>query len=444
MRLNTQSERVYPKTHEGAPGPRLSPEDQLRRSVMACMLWEKSFYESGEDIVKRIYRLAQEVDPGTVGKLAVEARHEMKIRHAPLVLLSALAKTGAGRSETGDDISITINRVDELAEFLAVHAKLNGTTPDEVKPVLSNQMRKGLSSAFRKFDEYQLAKYDRPGPVKLRDVMNLCHAKPRDKEQAEIWDRLLGGRLKTPDTWEVAMSAGADRCETFTRLLNEEKLGYMALLKNLKSMVEAGVDRGLVRDALVARKGAHNVLPFRYIAAARACPVMEKEIDKAMAAALDELPVLPGKTVVLVDVSYSMAMDRVSKKSDMTRMDAACALATLVRSEEKEVYSFSSDTKLVPPREGMAMVDAIQNSQPNRNTYLGRAVHHVNDVGYDRLIVVTDEQSHDPVPGPKSKNAWMVNVGVYKNSVGHKGGWNRITGWSESLIRYISEVQEPG
>ena len=104
-------------------------------------------------------------------------------------------------------------------------------------------MKKGLAAAFPKFDEYALAKYDRGGPVKLRDVLFLAHAKPRDEAQAEVWKRLIAGELTTPDTWEVALSSsGADKREAWERLLREQKLGALALLRNLRNMREAGVD----------------------------------------------------------------------------------------------------------------------------------------------------------------------------------------------------------
>ena len=34
-----------PCTHEGAPAREIPAEQQLRRSVLACMLWEDQFYE---------------------------------------------------------------------------------------------------------------------------------------------------------------------------------------------------------------------------------------------------------------------------------------------------------------------------------------------------------------------------------------------------------------
>lgn len=47
-------------THTGAPAKHITVEQELRRSLMSCLLWEKSFYESGEDIAARISRLADQ------------------------------------------------------------------------------------------------------------------------------------------------------------------------------------------------------------------------------------------------------------------------------------------------------------------------------------------------------------------------------------------------
>lgn len=439
MRLNVKPTYTE-RTHEGAPAARLSDEQALRRSVLACLLWEREFYEDGEKIAARILRLAGNVPAATLAALSIEARTEMNLRHVPLLLLSALARHGAGSSLVSDTIERVIQRADELSEFLVIHAKANGVTPDKVKPKLSAQMKKGLARAFGRFDEYQLAKYDRAGAVRLRDVLFLVHAKPKDEAQEALWKRLVAGELTVPDTWEVALSGGADKRETFERLIREGKLGYLALLRNLRNMAQAGCDETLVREAIVARKGgADRVLPFRYVAAARAAPQFEPALDQALSEAVLRMPVLPGKTAILVDVSGSMDCP-LSSKSDMKRIDAAAALASVIHGDRR-VFTFSHQVVEVPPRLGMAGVDAIVRSQPHGGTYLGAAVAAINaQVPHDRLIVVTDEQSHDPVPDPVAKRAYMVNVASNQNGVGY-GNWTRITGFSESIIRFIVESE---
>src|ERR1700760_1575715 len=208
------------RTHEGAPAAAVTPEQALRRSVLACMLWENEFYESGVAIADRIATLVPQVAAGRVAALAIEARTAMKLRHVPLLLVREMARHTTHRALVAETLAAVIQRADELAEFLAIYWAQGGVRDNGRKAPLSAQVKKGLAAAFSKFDEYALAKYDRANAVRLRDVLFLCHAKPVDAAQAELWKRLIAGELATPDTWEVALSAGAEsKLESWTRLL---------------------------------------------------------------------------------------------------------------------------------------------------------------------------------------------------------------------------------
>src|SRR5437868_3416772 len=222
-RLNVLKLNFGRRTHEGAPARQVSTELQLRRSVLACLLWESQFYEDEVEIAGRIAELVPKVAAEKVAGLAVEAREQMKLRHVPLLLVREMARHKTHRALVSETLARVIQRADELAEFVAIYWK-DGKAP------LSGQVKKGLAAAFPKFDEYQLAKYDRSGVVRLRDVLFLCHAKPRDAEQAEAWKRLIAGDLLTPDIWEVALSSGGDKRDHWERLLAERKLGALALL----------------------------------------------------------------------------------------------------------------------------------------------------------------------------------------------------------------------
>jgi hypothetical protein len=428
MRLNIFAPRPG-VTHEGAPAAVLTAEQRLRRSVLSCLLWENEFYEDGQAIADRIAALAADVEPQVVARLAIEAREGFNLRHAPLMLLAVLARTGSGTPLVAQTIERVIQRADDLTELLAIYWR-NGRKP------LSKQMKLGLSRAFAKFDAYQLAKYDRDGPVKLRDVLFLVHAKPKDEAQAALWKQVADRSLPSPDTWEVALSAGADKRATFERLLAERKLGYLALLRNLRNMDQAGVGEDLVREAILARRGAERVLPFRYVAAARAAPRFEPWLDEALMETVLQGPVFDGRTIVLVDVSGSMDW-KLSAKSDLTRMDAAATLASVVTGDVR-VFTFSNEVVEVPARRGMAGVDAIARSQPHGGTLLGQAVAHVNRLPHDRLIVITDEQSRDAVPDPRVAQAYLVNVASARNGVGY-GAWNRVDGFSEAVLTFIRE-----
>jgi 60 kDa SS-A/Ro ribonucleoprotein len=141
----------------------------------------------------------------------------------------------------------------------------------------------------------------------------------------------------------------------------------------------------------------------------------------------------------LVDVSGSMDI-KLSAKSDLTRMDAAASLAAIFPGSDVRLFSFSERVVEVPPRRGMAGIDEITRSQPHGGTYLGRAVAHMNGLSVDRLVAITDEQSHDYVPQPEMKHAYMINVASNKNGVGY-GRWTHVDGFSENVIRFMREIE---
>jgi 60 kDa SS-A/Ro ribonucleoprotein len=445
MRLNIlRQKRPRLRTHEGAPARAITPEQALRRSVLSCMLWEGEFYEDGVQIAGRIRELVPQVAADRVAALAIEARERMKLRHAPLLLVREMARLATHRALVAETLTRIIQRADELSEFVAIYWS-------EGRQPLSAQVKKGLAAAFCKFDEYALAKYDRAGAVRLRDVLFLSHARPVDEAQAALWKRLAANELAAPDTWEVALSAvgraenedaAAEKRAVWERLLADRKLGALAMLRNLRNMHTAGVDETLVLQALAALK-TDRVLPFRFLAAARNAPQWEQPLEDAMFRSLESRPArLPGHTVLLVDVSGSMEA-AISHRSEMRRTDAAYGLAILLREigEKVTVYTFSNEACLVPSRRGMALRDALDKSQPHGATYLGKALTKAesNCRRYDRIVVITDEQSHDQVPAPRGRG-YVINVASARNGVGY-GAWMHVDGWSEAVVEFIAELE---
>lgn len=432
-----KSDKVH--THEGGVAyQHISPYMELRRAVLSCLLWENEFYESGEDIVKRIEKLSAQVPPVMLASLAVEARLGFNLRHVSLLLAVLLVKYGQGRDDllVRTTVSQVIKRADEIAEMLAIYWR-KGKIP------LPAQLKKGLADAFAKFDEYQFAKYDRGNKIKLRDVMRMVHPNPGNERRSQLYKRINERSLETPDTWEVGLSSGGNKKEVWTRLLSENKLGYLALLRNLRNMEKAGVDHELIKRAILNRKGgAERVLPFRYVAAARAAPQFEACIDQSLSKSIEDLPVLGGTTIILVDVSGSMD-GKLSAKSDLTRVDAAAALASIINADSARVFTFSNNIVEIPHRKGMAGVDAIIRSQAHGGTLLGKALDRVYSLPYDRLIVITDEQTADTTPDPSvfGKKHYMINVASYQRGVGYGKYWTHIDGFSENVIRYIHEAE---
>ena len=430
--------RLFPaRTHEGAVAQKVDAKRELRRSVLTCLLWEDTFYEKGNDIAKRIAELVAKNKPEDVAALACEARDKMQLRHAPLFLVRELARRKGAGALVARSLETVIQRADELGEFVALYWK-------EKKQPLSAGAKRGLARAFTKFDAYQLAKYDRDAEVKLRDVLFLCHGKPKDAEQAAVWKKLVENTLEPPDTWEVALSTGKDKRENFERLLREGKLGGMAVLRNLRLMWAAGVDPKLIRERL--DKGVARALPFRFVTAARYAPKLEDAIEKAMLKGIAGLEKLAGSTGLVVDVSGSMNY-KLSKKGETTRMDAAAGLAILLRekAEEFSIATFSDACVELPPRRGFALRDAIVGSQAHSGTYLKRALSQLAEKDewrkLDRLIVITDEQSHDGILPAWTARAYVVNVTPYKHGISYGNRWTHIDGWSERIVDYIAATE---
>lgn len=423
-------------TREGARATRFTPEMELKRALMNCLLWEDQFYEDGVAIADRIRALVPKVAPAKVAQLAIEAREVMKLRHAPLLVIREMARSEKHRALVAETLARVIQRPDEMTELLAIYwADVLGPMQQRKRQPVSAQVKKGLARALTKFDAYQLAKWDRDGAVRIRDVLFLVHAKPKDAEQAKVWKQLVDGELASPDTWEVSLSAGKSKRETFERLIAERKLGGLALLRNLRLMQTAQVPRQTIAGAIEAMR-TDRILPYRFITAARYAPDFEPELEAAMLKSVKDHVRLPGRTRLLIDVSGSM-FATLSAQSEMTRAEAACGLAILAREicDEVEIFTFSNEVVKVPPRLGFALRDAIISSQPHGGTYLGKAVTEIDRKG-DRLIVFTDEQSHDQVPEPRARGT-MVNVASYQHGVGH-GAWTRVNGFSEAVVAWIA------
>jgi hypothetical protein len=325
-----------------------------------------------------------------------------------------------------------------MTELLALYWKYN-KAKDGTNAPLANQLKQGLARAFRRFNEYSLAKYNRDNAVKLRDVLFLSHAKPIDEAQDALWKKLIDGKMEVPDTWEVQLSAGKDKAEVFTRLMNEKKLGALATLRNLRNMIIAGVSYDVVEQYL-GTINPEKLLPFQFISAARHAPQMEHSLERLMFKCLDAHAKLPGTTILLVDHSGSMN-HHVSAKSDITRFDVACGLAILLRElcERVHIYAFSGDVKPVPARRGFALADATRSVMEFGGTYMGKAIERINKAHeYDRLICITDEQSADRLPPAKELMSYIINMDVNRVGVdADNQGYFCINGWSEGVIEFI-------
>lgn len=431
--LNRKTKAAYTETnHNGLAVKAGKPEQTLMRLTLANMLFEDQFYIDGVSSAEALKTAVKASSADYAVNLAKTARTKYKLRHVPLLITRELIRN---KSIHANDIAEVIQRPDEMGELLAIYNS-------EGRKPLAHQLKVGLAKAFSKFSEYQLAKHDKNSAAySVRDVMFMVRPKPEDAEREALYKRIADKQMVTPDTWETQLSAGADKKETFERLMAENKLGALAFLRNLRNMDNAGISERTIR-AYGKDVDVKNVLPFRFIAAARIVPKYEDMLEEMMFRATAGMEKIPGKTVLMVDVSGSMNW-AISGKSDLNRLDAACALAVLCRElcEEVEIYSFSNREARVAPRRGFALIEAINTSQQHGGTAMGASLKAIDgQTTYDRLICFTDEQSSDRPAAPKGKG-YIINVAAYENGVNHDA-WTTISGFSEAVFEYIKEVEK--
>lgn len=477
-RLNVAAPAAVVRNHEGVIAKDPGPEQSLYRLVSTCMLWEDSFYVDGKTVAQQIADLVPKCRPEFVAAVAYHARTHLNLRHAPLLVVREMVRHEKFKPIVAPLLRDVIQRPDEITEFMAIY--WGGATRSSP---IARQVKLGLGAAFNKFSEHQLAKWDNkePGTIRLRDVMFMVHPKPLDGKAGRnaAWRRehlkddralTLSGKevlfntlaqddLPTANTWEAQLSAGADKKATFEGMMLDGSLGALAFLRNLRNMKEAGVDKDIIR-AYSEKVDITRVLPYRFISAARAVPTYEDILEPMMFRAVAGMPKLPGKTAVLLDISPSMnnslseppkaaarraAMLRAGKSvlPAMTRRDAALGLGILCRElcEEADFYAVSNDCVQAAPRRGFALGDALYAATPSNGTKLGYAVSKINLLDYDRVIMLTDEESQDPVPKSKAGKAYMINVATGVYGVGFHN-WVSISGFSEAVLAWVLAFEQ--
>ena len=134
---------------------------------------------------------------------------------------------------------------------------------------------------------------------------------------------------------------------------------------------------------------------------------------------------------------------KVSARSEISRLDAACGVAMIVREmsgANTRVVAFGDSRIELPARRGFALRDAVWGAMVGHATHVGAAVRFAQGFNPDRIIVITDEQSWDPVPQPHCKG-YMIDIASNQFGVAH-GAWVDISGWSDSVIDFIFALEE--
>jgi hypothetical protein len=452
---------------EGHVAYSMADRELLVTQTLTSFFGEPKFYgDNSEDLVKTAERVVKS-DPEFVAKLAAFARNEFNMRTVSHVLTIILAHAVEGKPYTRKAIPSIVVRADDMTAIMQGYKDMYGHP-------FPNSLKRGIGDAFGKFNEYALAKYKGSSDkFKMRDVLRACHPTPKNKEQSELWKRVIADELATPVTWETELSANGNNAATWEKLLNEDSVGYMAMLRNLRNIIKANPANIQKAYDIIGDKERvlkSRQLPFRFLSAHKelvgepgATSKVFDALEKAMDYAADNLPKISGKTAIAVDVSGSMRLHTVSTKSKITCAEVGLMLGVMASKLCEDSLFVTFDKELYPQSTHSASGVLSQVSSIKVNgggTNLELVFSHLirNNISVDRVLMFSDNEINrdaDSYWGPRRKpvqaladeyrnkvnpNCWVhaVDLQGYGTQQFTGARTNIITGWSDRLLEFIT------
>ena len=440
---------------EGHEAYAMTDKSRLVTQVLTSFFNEQKFYGDNSkemcDTIKSVIRQ----DPAFVSNLAVFARREFNMRSVSHVLTGYLANVPEGKPFVRQTVEGVVLRGDDATEILAFYLSTFG------KPI-PNSLRRALKDVFAGFDAYTLAKYKgENNAVKMRDILRLCRPTPESETQSAMWKQLLDGTLPTPLTWESELSANGNNKETWEKLIASGKVGYMALLRNLRNIVNAAPENiGKVWDKIADPEAVRRSrqLPFRFLSAYKNLPSgcgskAVNSLESAADAACDNLPRLPGKTVIAVDVSGSMD-DNVSSKSKIRCCEIGMMLGLIANRicEDAVFYEFDNriEERAISNRQGI-LYTCVHEAMARGGTDMRLPFRKMlqDKVKADRVIFISDNECNYGIRAMQSyadqyrrelnPDCWVHAVDLQGYGTQQFAGpkTNVIAGWSEKVFDFI-------
>ena len=446
--------------HEGHAAYSMNAKEKLVTQVLCSFFNEAKFYQPDDKHMIETLKSVIKQDPKFVSNLAVFARLEFNMRSVSHVLAGYLANTAEGKPFVKRTVEGIVLRGDDATEILSFYLSEFG------KPI-PNSLRKALKAAFCTFDAYTLAKYKGEGhAVKMRDILRICRPTPKNEAQSAMWKQLLDGTLPTPMTWESELSENGNNKETWEKLIASGKVGYMALLRNLRNIVSA--NPGNIADVLKKIADPEAVrrsrqLPFRFLSAYRNLPdcagsAVYNALEDAVDASVANMPRLPGRTVIAVDVSGSMGRS-VSSNSTVHCCEIGMMLGLIANRICEDALFLEFNYVLEKPalsgRTGI-LYACVNEAKASGGTDMRLPVAHMinNRIMADRLIIISDNECNYGTHTVQSQmneyrksinpNCWVHAIDLMgygtQQFIGDKT--NVIAGWSEKVFEFILMAEQ--
>jgi TROVE domain len=469
-------------THEGGAGFVKDPRTELFTLALTNFVGESTFYESGASRDRRfaeLVRAACHEDPAWVRGLIPWMRHEANMRSASVVAaVEASIHLPDGRRQI---LPATLLRGDEPAEALAYALSAYGRQ-------LPKPTRRGIAdAAVALYSERTALKYDsNRHAVRMGDVIELCHPKPKGEWQSALFQYLLDVRHGRPDprgleqltriarnraahaageidaesmTWEEASSHTAMDAAAWEKMI--PSMGYMALLRNLRNFEQAGVSQEVL-DTVAAKLSDHDEVarsrqfPFRFYSAHKATETLTfgPALEAALESSLANIPDFPGKTLVMVDVSGSMQSAVGGERSKMSRKQAAALFGAAVakRSNDFVLAAYATGVQILSRGvrstlrtiEAFDALDGVNGHSTNTWPCVEQVYRQVGP--FDRILIFTDLQHHPSHAGARNIPAhvpiYVWDLGGYKPSGMELGsGRYLLGGLSDQSFKLISMLE---
>ncbi|MBR4930735.1 MAG: TROVE domain-containing protein [Bacteroidaceae bacterium] len=436
----------------------MKDKKKLVTQVLTSFFNENKFYGDNSAEMQEVIESVVADQPEFIAKLAVFTRKEFNMRSVSHVLLSYLAHDPAGKPYTRMAVKAACLRGDDATEIMACYLNLFG------KPI-PNALKKGIADVMQGFDEYTLAKYKGNGKaVKMRDLLCLCRPTPKNEAQSDLWKRLLEDRLEIPYTWETELSANGNNAATWEKLIDSRKVGYMALLRNLRNILKANPSNiGKVLDTIQDPEAVKRSkqLPFRFLSAYKELEDIGgtrvfDALENAIEASIENMQTLPGKTVIAVDVSGSMGLP-ISAKSKVSCSEIAMLLGLMAHKicEDSIFYVFDDHIQKYALSKKYGILYTATKSPRGGATYMHLPFEKMisEHINADRIIILSDNQCN--TPGCLRRKPVQTLADEYRKQTGNDiwvhaidlQGYgtqqfygkktNIIAGWSEKVFDFI-------
>lgn len=441
----------------GAPAYSMDAKSKLVTQILTSFFNESKYYGDNSAEMQETIKAVIAKEPQFVSNLAVFARRVFNMRSVSHVLTAYLAHEASGKPYVRSTIDGVVLRGDDLTEIMAFYLQTFG------KPI-PNSLRRAIADKLVSFDEYTLAKYKGDNKsVKMRDLICLCRPRPQNSKQEDLFKRCIENRLETPLTWESELSANGNTAETWEKLINSGKVGYMALLRNLRNIIKANPCNiqqvyDIIQDPERVRKSKQ--LPFRFYSAYNAVSDIAGSkvfdvLENAFESSVENMPRLPGTTVIAVDISGSMGSP-VSSNSEVKCYEIAMLLGLLANRICENSYFYTFNNRLIKQAVSSKcnILETVRFASCGGGTNMSLPFQKMIDdkINADRIIVVSDSMNNggifddrptqhyaDEYRRMSGNDIWVHGIDLhgYGTQQFHGKKTNIIAGWSEKVLDFI-------